>query len=552
MTSPKLDNLRRWASSPNFWAGVVLGTILILACFYNLPNYPTIWWDEAIFSETAANLVQQGRYAFTVQSPDQLADLDFRISVGPAVILPVALAYKLLGVGVISGRLVAGAYLIFTFGALFFVARRLWGVSAALGAVALALFGTDVLYWGRSVLGDIPALGLFLCGLYFILRGLEEVSNLPLFLGGLFLGLAFAAKEFYGLTFIPPLVVLLRQNWGNWRRLGGRVLCYSIGVAIPVLDYLALKVVILGSLTAAVEHFLHQKLLLRHEFFTPFTIGRLYPESVAFLLGHPLFWLGVLGSWMLWRRGQLTLGAKLWIGNFFLWSLVYLTAVYWYRFALPALFLASPLAAYFLLQGVGRLVAVLSSRPPRWLAPGILAAFFLLLYPLPGADIMGAILTRTANPPGSLVNYLRTHIPGKCLIETPEYELAFLDDDHRIHLIPPYFFIESTPDKVVLLNPQRQPYDFCKGKADYLILGSFGKSVFKQVYSPTQVARKWRKIAQVDFYDIYVRRRQGKAALPNVLARPLPVPDVKKLSLPLTPGPDPAKNQGKAKASHAQ
>jgi hypothetical protein len=85
--------------SPCFWGGILLATFLFVGSFYNLANYPTIWWDEAIFSETAANLVQHGRYAFTVQSPDHLSDLDFRISVGPVVILPVALVYHLFGVG---------------------------------------------------------------------------------------------------------------------------------------------------------------------------------------------------------------------------------------------------------------------------------------------------------------------------------------------------------------------------------------------------------------------------------------------------------------------
>ena len=47
-------------------------------------------------------------------------------------------------------------------------------------------------------------------------------------------------------------------------------------------------------------------------------------------------------------------------------------------------------------------------------------------------------------------------MPRSWLIETPEYELAFLDDDHRIHLMPSYYFVEATPDKVVLLNPRPQ------------------------------------------------------------------------------------------------
>jgi hypothetical protein len=63
---------------------------------------------------------------------------------------------------------------------------------------------------------------------------------------------------------------------------------------------------------------------------------------------------------------------------------------------------------------------------------------------------------------------------------------------------------------VVLLNPRRQPYEFNRVKADILILGSFGKSVFKQVYPPALINRDWRRIAQVDYYDIYVPRKSEK------------------------------------------
>jgi hypothetical protein len=49
--------------------------------------------------------------------------------------------------------------------------------------------------------------------------------------------------------------------------------------------------------------------------------------------------------------------------------------------------------------------------------------------------------------------------------------------------------------------------------ADLLILGSFGKSVFKQIYPPSRLSGKWRRIAQVGFYDIYVSRKQEKKLL---------------------------------------
>jgi len=83
---------------------------------------------------------------------------------------------------------------------------------------------------------------------------------------------------------------------------------------------------------------------------------------------------------------------------------------------------------------------------------------------------------------------------------------VFLDDEHRYHLMPAYYFIESEAEQVVLLNPRPRPYDFDEVGADFLVLGSFGKSVFREIYPPARVARNWRKLAQVDFYDVYVRR----------------------------------------------
>ncbi|MCL4503681.1 MAG: glycosyltransferase family 39 protein [Deltaproteobacteria bacterium] len=491
---------------------MLLAVLILVGSFYNLANYPTIWWDEAIFSETAANLVQHGRYAFTVQTPDQLNDLDYRISVGPAVILPVALAYKLLGVSLVTGRLVAGLYLVLAFLGLFLAARRLWSPGAALLAVALALLGTDVFYWGRSVLGDIPALALFLLSAGFLIQGLENRSNWPLFLGGLFLGLAFDAKEFYGLAFLPPLALLIWQSWRERGSLSLKLLAYAAGLALPLLAYLLLKAIILGSLAEAVFHFLHQKKLLCHEFFTPLTIGRIYPESLLYLLEHPLFWLGLAGTVWTWKKEAPGPGARLWILNFLLWCLIYLTAVWWQRFALPALFLAAPLAAHFLLQGIGRLTAHLPHRS-AWVSGGVVLAFLIGLYPWSGLDYLNQVLTRGNNPPEKLVKFLRAHVPDSWLIETPEYELAFLDNEHRIHLMPSFYFVESTPKQIVLFNPRPYPYNFERMGANVLILGNFGKGVFQQIYPPRLVARDWRRIAQVDYYDIYVRQAKAPALI---------------------------------------
>jgi hypothetical protein len=73
---------------------------------------------------------------------------------------------------------------------------------------------------------------------------------------------------------------------------------------------------------------------------------------------------------------------------------------------------------------------------------------------------------------------------------------------------------------VALLNPRRQPYEFNRVGADILILGSFGKSVFKQVYPPGLINRGWLRIAQVDYYDIYVSRKSAKKML-NLISQTL-------------------------------
>jgi hypothetical protein len=73
--------------------------------------------------------------------------------------------------------------------------------------------------------------------------------------------------------------------------------------------------------------------------------------------------------------------------------------------------------------------------------------------------------------------------------------------------------VESTPQGVVLLNPRQQTYDFDRVGADLLVLGSFGKSVFRQVYPENLVARGWRCIARVEYYDIYISRKCKRKVL---------------------------------------
>ncbi len=263
---------------------------------------------------------------------------------------------------------------------------------------------------------------------------------------------------------------------------------FLLGAALPLAAYLAFKASILGGFQPALYHFYYQKKLLCHEFFTPFTIGRLYPESGAFLLTHPLFISGLMGLWLYQRRHGWSLPWLYWLGNLLLWSIFYVLAVYWHRFALPALLLASPWAGYLLVSMYDALChAAALSRHPNWGKVAGILMLMAIIFPLTGIWSLQPLITRSTDSPFKLVDYLRHHIPSHFLIETPEYELPFLDDEHRFHLMPEFYFVESTKDKIVLDNPRQCDYDFTQTKADLLVLGSFGKSVFKQNYPPGRV-----------------------------------------------------------------
>jgi len=143
-----------------------------------------------------------------------------------------------------------------------------------------------------------------------------------------------------------------------------------------------------------------------------------------------------------------------------------------------------------------------------------------VIFPLGGLYYLHPVITRTTDSPFKLVDYLRHQIPNHLLIETPEYELTFLDDDHRFHLMPECYFVEARGDQVVLANPDPRPYDFIQVKADLLILGSFGKSVFKQNYPLDRVQKYYKKIATIDYYDVYLRRDRSLGRQAKVMSKP--------------------------------
>ncbi len=120
-------------------------------------------------------------------------------SVGPAVILPAVLAFKVLGVSLVTGRVVAGIFAFLTLVMFFLVGRAIIGQRAALIGIIILLSapGVRFLWTARQFLGIVPALGFFLAGFLLWYMAIKVRRTGLGILAGLLIGCAILAKSQY-------------------------------------------------------------------------------------------------------------------------------------------------------------------------------------------------------------------------------------------------------------------------------------------------------------------------------------------------------------------
>ena len=155
-------------------AALLVAIALLLGA--HIGQYPWAAPDEVHHLVVARNLALHGSYASG--HPDTgLTYFDSFDSVGPAVIGPLALAFKVAGVHLAVARLVMVAFFISLCGATFCFTRGLFGDWPGVAAVALLAGAYSSIYLGRTVYGEVPAYLFLLLGLLAWRRALG--ANLP-------------------------------------------------------------------------------------------------------------------------------------------------------------------------------------------------------------------------------------------------------------------------------------------------------------------------------------------------------------------------------------
>jgi len=176
--------------------------------FPRLDAYPWAAPDEVHHLVVARNVATLGEYA-SGHPGGELRRFDPYDSVGPPVILPVALALKLGGTNLAAGRVVMGLYFILLLAALYaFLIPRLKPAAAAMGVVLVTLaFGS--VYLGRTLYGEVPALAWTVLGLLLWRKALgREAGTAWGLAAGLAFGLAVLCKTILILAVFPFLAVL--------------------------------------------------------------------------------------------------------------------------------------------------------------------------------------------------------------------------------------------------------------------------------------------------------------------------------------------------------
>jgi len=197
----------------------VLSAILLVLCFWKLETIPPPDWDEGWNLSVARNWVELGHYGQLLEDEPRSKGLAGYFS----VIAPVALSFKLFGVGIWQARLPAVLFTLSAFVLVYYLAAQLYNRTVAWGAMGVLLLMTGGLIYnpilvGRQALGEIPALFYLLAGYSFLLLALRG-SGWFVLPGALLLGIALRTKAqilpFWLISLLFPLVVAVIKRW--WR-----------------------------------------------------------------------------------------------------------------------------------------------------------------------------------------------------------------------------------------------------------------------------------------------------------------------------------------------
>lgn len=500
-------------------------TILFVALFLfllgviNLDTTPPPWWDEGWTIAVARNWVERGCYC-RVQN-GELAPPGLEAAF-PTTGL-VALSFRLLGVGMVQGRLVSILYTLAACFIFYHLIRYLYNPAIALGTLGVLMLTpmhplTHPIYNARQVLAE-PAMLFFLLAGYGCLCLALRKPFVFIPLAVFFLGVAVISKAqvlpFWFAGFgVPFAIALWKRKW-RLALLFAVTLGGSYGVSQLLLwgiSHWVLNPVFPSSTVNGLMNVVTFVPQLDVRWSATQNVLE-FALSTLLGLGYAV-WRLVRGWGDLFQddkqiiRLVLLTFAGSWLG----WYLVFANA--WVmRYLYPPVFLSAPFVALLLYDLTNRfdwkntiLRANIALRRIQFDLQSLraLLAICLVAISVPFTVlVLGAsYFIDSSESARQVANYINTRTPANALVETYESEL-FLFLDRRYHYPPDQVHVDS--GALLLGSSVPANYDPLVADPDYLVLGAFGSGW--RVYDSALARDAFRKIITFDRYWIYERVR---------------------------------------------
>jgi 4-amino-4-deoxy-L-arabinose transferase-like glycosyltransferase len=502
------------------FAGIFALLLVALLAFYNLEYNPMPCRDEGGVLLLARTFLQDGVYA--VRSSEGYDTFGPVQSVGPTVILPVALSFRLFGVGLKQGRFVAALYLILTFITFYLLTRELFGPRAALLVIVLLFggWGGGIFIYGRSVLGEVPALGFFLAGWLCWVRSVRARRSWLWLFAGLFIGAAMVTKSHYAVVGGAALSMLLSLECLYYRQGNVRGLLVMFVVALTCLafwwgaqlayygvDTFLLNVEKMRLLSSGTTGFYTAQFLGALEYLHAYAGG----STDKFWCFLSFVYVVIIAF----RRDQeglnvsfLVIFAGLWFCYWLLWI------VPWELYALPALAIMtlfvtkawSDLTNGFSFSWSGLRNEAREGRPGRMMATLILLLALAVPVSVSVKETVKEALLRQLHTHEAVAAFINANIPKDAIIELWDREVAIMTD-HNYH-IPGQLELSETRVPFIFHNSRDKGLGkayFEKFYPSYLVLGSWARQ--GNVYDMKFVANNSHLLASIGEgtkrYDIY-------------------------------------------------
>ncbi len=486
-----------------YWEQAALVALVLLAALLalvNLPYAPRTWFDEGSHLHVPATLVRYGVYA-------DISSEGFRyfgptIGVGPTVMLPIALAFKLTGIGLVQARLVIVLYLALALLTLYLLARRLHGARVALLALLLVLASRTLrfegmLEYGRQVLGEVPGVALLSLGLLAYTHGIFNPARSRSYalIAGLAFGLALVTKNQFVLIVPPTLALLALLDWlyfraGSWwLRLAPpaiAVACFGAWMVIMLTffgpDGFAANFAKTRQAAGGAIFVFEIDAMRRALVYLAQVYGGLLVPGLAYSL-----WRSRERSPQALAELAPTLMAALWL-TWFIGSLG------WARYAFPAVILAALAVARLAVDLIGAL------RTRRLALPVGLVAAYLGLAILAPIGLTARTVLSPDDSAQRMAGYLKASVPQDRIIETWEPEFGVLSD-HRYHYVPTEL-LDSAVRNVWSDGPPVS-YDGLAAEPPYVLTGPF--SAYTNIYSAATLEREYAVVFSAEPY-VLLRR----------------------------------------------